>query len=129
MILGIGTDIVLINRVDDLLARFDDKFINKVFTQNEIDMAAKKTIKSSFYAKRFAAKEAFSKAIGLGIGRGIDFCDIEIINDEFGKPEIKILNDKISFLQNHFKRVDFTIDLSLSDEKNIALAFVVISSK
>ncbi|MFT7099297.1 MAG: holo-[acyl-carrier protein] synthase, partial [Rickettsiales bacterium] len=84
-------------------------------------------IKVNYYAKRFAAKEAFSKAIGLGIGRGINFTDIEIINDSKGKPKIKLNSNARSFLQDHLKQNNFKIDVSLSDTREIAQAFVVVS--
>ena len=82
--------------------------------------------KTAFFAKRFAAKEAFSKAIGLGIGRGIDFKDIEVINDDLGKPKINILNNKEIFLKKHFNCENFNIHLSISDDKNAATAIVII---
>jgi holo-[acyl-carrier protein] synthase len=79
-----------------------------------------------FFSKRFAAKEAFAKAIGLGIGRGIDFLDIEVENNELGKPQIKILNNKEEFLKKHFNCKNFVIHLSLTDENPLAGAYVII---
>lgn len=135
MIFGIGTDLISINRIEKLILKFEEKFENKIFTQNEILTANKITDnfrKSSYYAKRFAAKEAVAKALGLGIGRGIDFRDIEIENDKLGKPFIKILNDKVEFIKNHFRSETFVINLSLADENSdgnlFALAMVIISS-
>jgi holo-[acyl-carrier protein] synthase len=131
MILGIGIDTVSINRIEKLASEFGDKFFKKIFTDFEINIAQSKKISSSrnlFYAKRFAAKEAFSKAIGLGIGRGINFKDIEIDNDKLGKPFIKILNKKEDFIKSHFLVENFMIHLSLSDDNNQALAMVTISS-
>ncbi|MFT6077146.1 MAG: holo-[acyl-carrier protein] synthase [Myxococcota bacterium] len=130
MIIGIGVDIVEISRIKDSIERFGEKFVERVFTKGEILNAEKKAnqnIKISYYAKRFAAKEAFSKAIGLGIGRGINFTDIEIINDEKGKPKIKLASNAKSFLQNNLKQHNFKIDVSLSDTKDLAEAFVVVS--
>ncbi len=127
MIIGIGNDLVLIDRIEKLLNNFENKFLAKVFTQNEINMASQsKQNISQFYAKRFAAKEAFSKAIGLGIGRGINFNDIEISNDALGKPIINLLNDKKVFLLKHFACEELKFHLSLSDEKNLAIATVII---
>lgn len=133
MIFGIGIDLVSIDRIEKLMLQFKEKFAEKIFTSNEILRAnqIKTSNKNSsaivlFYAKRFAAKEAFAKALGLGIGRGIDFKDIEIENDELGKPQIKILNDKENFLAQHFGCKNFTIHLSLTDEKTMASAFVII---
>jgi holo-[acyl-carrier protein] synthase len=128
MILGIGVDLVLTERIEHLMFQFKEKFAKRIFTQKEILKAeeisdAKRIL---FFAKRFAAKEAFSKALGLGIGRGIDFCDIEIYNDEMGKPLIRLLNGKEGFLKNHFNCENLAIHLSLSDEKNHASAYVII---
>ena len=130
MIIGIGIDIVDISRIKNYLARFGEKFEKRVFTTGEILIASKKTnltIKNNYYAKRFAAKEAFSKAIGLGIGRGINFVDIEIINDANGKPKIKLTTTAKQFLQKHLNQNNFKIDLSMTDSKDIAQAIVIIS--
>lgn len=131
MILGIGIDTVSITRVNNLMSKYDIKFENKIFTTKEIDrfnQINSDNAKKSFYAKRFAAKEAFSKALGLGIGRGIDFKDIAIDNDELGKPFINIVNDKENFIKQHFKVDDYVIHLSLSDDADSALAMVTIST-
>jgi holo-[acyl-carrier protein] synthase len=129
MILGVGTDLISITRIEKLIAQFQNKFAEKIFTENEISHANKfqnSLSQALFFAKRFAAKEAFAKAIGLGIGRGLDFKDIEVEKDKLGKPQIKILNNKNSFLKKHFGCKNFTIHLSLTDEKAFASAFVVI---
>jgi len=128
MIFGIGVDLVSTDRIEKLLAQFKEKFADKIFTANEILRANQIdnfSMRALFYAKRFAAKEAFSKALGLGIGRGVDFKDIEIENDELGKPQIKILNNKEIFLQKHCQS-KIAIHLSLTDEKSMASAFVII---
>lgn len=133
MILGVGIDLVSVGRIEQLMLQFGEKFAQKVFTKNEIARA--QTIKISednflpralFFAKRFAAKEAFSKALGLGIGRGIDFLDIEVENDELGCPKIKILNGKEAFVKKHFCCENFTIHLSITDENPLASAIVII---
>ncbi|MBP7710252.1 MAG: holo-ACP synthase [Rickettsiales bacterium] len=129
MILGVGTDLISVTRIEKLISQFQQKFAEKVFTENEISHAKKfeNTLpRALFFAKRFAAKEAFAKAIGLGIGRGVDFKDIEVENDKLGKPQIKILNRKNAFLKKHFGCKDFAIHLSLTDERSFASAFVVI---
>ena len=133
MILGTGIDVVNISRIENLLEKFGEKFEKKVFTDNEISILGKFKnksdlhLKAKYYAKRFAAKEAFSKAVGLGIGRGIDFCDIEIVNDKNGKPEILLSKKAATFLQDYFKQKKFQINLSLCDEPPIAQAIVIIS--
>lgn len=133
MILGVGTDLTSVKRIERLMEQFQLKFAEKIFTKNEIARAAKIKVspenlepRSRFFAKRFAAKEAFAKALGLGIGRGIDFKDIEVENDALGKPSIKILNGKKTFLKKHFGCKNFVVHLSLTDEKSLASAFVVI---
>lgn len=129
--LGLGTDLTSASRIAELIEKFGKKFETRIFTASEIleaNKIANPKKRAMFYAKRFAAKEAFSKATGLGIGRGINFLDIEISNDQFGKPFINILNGKEKFLRDFFK-TDFVINLSLSDEKSFALATVVISKK
>jgi holo-[acyl-carrier protein] synthase len=124
--LGIGLDLVFVDRIDDLLKRFQDKFTKRIFTKNEILESNSSKNLANFYAKRFAAKEAFSKACGLGIGRGINFLDIEIANDKLGKPSIKVLNDKMIFLKKHFSVENVCIHVSLSDERSLASAMVLI---
>ena len=129
MILGIGIDLVLVERIEKLISQFKEKFEQKIFTKKEILRAGKLKVpakKNLFYAKRFAAKESFSKALGTGIGRGINFCDIEVENDSLGKPKIKILNNKNKFLLEHFKCKKIAIHLSLTDEKSLANAIVII---
>ena len=130
MILGVGLDIVEIKRIQDSVEKFQDKFEKRIFTDFEIETSKKFSHlqkKYSYFAKRFAAKEAFSKAIGLGIGRGIEFVDIEIKNDKSGKPIIKLSQKAEIFLKKHFQNSNFKIDLSLTDEKEIAQAIVIIS--
>lgn len=129
MILGVGIDLVSIKRIQELRSQFKQKFLQKVFTENEVVASQKKFSSEIFLAKRFAAKEAFSKALGLGLGRGINFCDIEIGNDDLGKPQIKILNGKEEFVKKHFRCEDFSIHLSLTDEDSLASAVVLIEKK
>ena len=130
MILGIGIDLVSVSRIEDLMHKFGEKFANKIFTIAEIAKAEKFeknfALQAIFYAKRFAAKEAFAKACGLGIGRGIDFHDIEISNDDLGKPIIKILNNKTEFLHKLFSVEKIQIHLSLTDEQPMAQAMVLL---
>jgi holo-[acyl-carrier protein] synthase len=123
MILGVGIDLVSVARIEELLSKFGTKFEERIFTNQEIQKA--KAIKvlgddnlarTLFYAKRFAAKEAFSKAIGFGIGKVISFQDIQINNDELGRPFIEIAGEKLNFLQDHFRASRIDINLSLSDE-------------
>lgn len=129
MIIGIGSDIVSINRIAKLEEKYQKKFLERIFTPFEISCSENKVNKYNFLAKRFAAKEAFSKAIGLGIGRGFNFTDIEVFNDSLGKPFLRILNNKQFFLSEKNINLEFAklnIHISLSDDCNFAQAFVVI---
>lgn len=129
MILGVGADLISITRIEKLMTQFQNRFAQKIFTENEIknsEAIHNPLIKTLFFAKRFAAKEAFAKAIGLGIGRGIEFKDIEILNDNLGKPIVNILNEKMAFLHERFSCQNLAIHISLTDERAFASAFVVI---
>jgi holo-[acyl-carrier protein] synthase len=123
MIIGIGTDIVQIPRIERILSKFGDVFLLRILHPKEYTKinTLKTEAKSRYLAKRFAAKEAISKAIGSGIAGAVRFKDIAIINDEMGKPIVYLepnLTTKIGECQ---------IDISLSDDYPIAIAFAVIS--
>ncbi len=124
-IFGIGTDIVSVNRIKNSLK--NKNFVNRIFNENEIIKCKKITNSSNCYAKRFAAKEAFSKALGTGISNGINFNEIVILNRKSGKPYINIIGQTKKVLDKKFKKKKTKISLSLSDEKNYAVAFVTIS--
>ena len=126
-IFGIGTDIININRMNKSLKKNGEIFKNRIFSRNEINYCEKKSSPSKFFAKRFAAKEAFSKALGTGIRKGINFKDIEISNDNFGKPFIKLKGSTGNFLKNKIKTRKYSIYLSLSDDVPWAQATVIIS--
>ena len=126
-IFGIGTDIINIKRMERLLKRNNSNFKNKIFSKKEIVYCEKKRNPFPFYAKRFAAKEALSKALGTGIRKGISFKNIEIFNDNFGKPSILLKGSTASFLQKKIKTKKYSIYLSLSDDKPWAQATVIIS--
>ena len=96
--LGVGIDLVQNLRIEKLLNKFGDHFVNKIFTPKEISASKKISSKQKliqYYAKRFAAKEAFSKAVGLGIGKEINFLDISVENEPSGRPKI-ILSTKLT---------------------------------
>ena len=126
-IFGIGTDIVNIKRMEKSIKKSRNNFINKVFSKNEILYCERKKNPFSFYAKRFAAKEALSKALGTGIRKGINFKNIEITNDNFGKPSIKLKGSTATFLRKKIKTKKYSIYLSLSDDSPWAQATVIIS--
>jgi holo-[acyl-carrier protein] synthase len=123
MIIGVGTDIVSTKRIGAILGTYKDKFINRILSKREVDvfLTISQVKKFSYLAKRFAAKEAFAKALGTGIGEKISFNEIEIINDNMGKPDLKIIPIKADLVK------DYHIKLSIADENDYAIAFVVIS--
>jgi holo-[acyl-carrier protein] synthase len=124
-IVGNGVDIIKNSRIKNLIK--NHKFLSRIFSENEIQDSKKVKNKTNFFAKRFAAKEAFVKALGTGFRKGINFSDISVVNDKVGKPLIKI-NDKIKSIilkKNKFK--SFKIFLSLSDQDKHSIAFVILS--
>ena len=125
-IFGIGTDIVNIKRMEKLLKWDSDAFKKRIFSKNEIIYCERKKNPSTFYAKRFAAKEALSKALGTGIRKGINFKNIEISNNNFGKPSIKLSGSTATYLKNQIKNKKYSIYLSLSDDVPWAQATVII---
>ena len=126
-IFGIGVDIVNIKRMENSLKKYGIKFKNKIFSKNEISYCEKKKNFSSFYAKKFAAKEAFSKALGTGIKKGVNFKNIEIFNNIHGKPSILLKGELSYYLKKKFKNKKYDIHLSLSDDNPLAQATVIIS--
>ena len=126
-IFGIGTDIVNIKRLEKSLKKNGTHFKNRIFSKNEIIYCEKKKNPIPFYAKRFAAKEALSKALGTGIRKGINLKDIEISNDNLGKPCIHLKGGVADFLIKKIKTKKYSIYLSLSDDLPWAQATVIIS--
>ena len=126
-IFGIGTDIVNIKRMEKTLKTNGKAFKKRIFSKDEIIYCEKKKNPSRFFAKRFAAKEALSKALGTGIRKGIDFRNIEISNDILGKPSINLKGSTASFLKKKIKAKKYFIYLSLSDDNPWAQATVIIS--
>ena len=126
-IIGNGVDIIKNSRINNSLKI--KGFLNRIFTEKEIQQGKKLKNKINFYAKRFAAKEAFVKAIGTGFRSEINFIDIEINNYKNGKPYILLSKKLKNFLKKKFKIQKYKIFLSLSDEKNYSIAYVVINKK
>ena len=115
MIHGIGTDIVYIPRISRILRKYGEKFLNRIYTEKEIEIGSRfssQEVQARYFAKRFAAKEAYVKALGTGFSESIKMKNIEILNDVRGKPYITTSN-----LQTY---------LSISDDTDYATAFVVI---
>ena len=126
-IVGIGVDIIQNSRIKKAIK--NKSFVNRIFTKSEISSSKIRNYKTNYFAKRFAAKEAFIKSIGIGIRKGINFKDIYVINDKSGKPNIKFSNKVNKLIIKKFKTRNFYIFLSLSDEKNYSIAFVIIQKK
>ena len=129
MIFGIGTDILDISRLEKTIKKFDKKFISRIYGQQEIDIMNTKFKNSNLYlGKRFAAKEAFWKAISPDRGDGIAFKEIETLNDQNGKPYLYFSGKTEMYIKNKEKKLNskFKFDISLSDEPPYVLAFVVI---
>ena len=124
-IFGIGTDIIEINRIKKLLNK-NKQFKKKIFSTKEIKSCESSPNVSASYSKRFAAKEAFSKALGTGIRNGISFNEISINNKKNGAPFIELLG-KTKVITKNITKKKSKIYLSLSDEKKYAIAMVVIS--
>lgn len=128
-ILGIGIDIVENNRLKKLFFIKKSNFKNRLFTKNEITYCEKKSNKINCYSKRFAAKEAFVKALGTGFRKNINFKDIEISNNCYGKPYLSINKKITNIIKNSFMVKKFTVFLSISDEIKYSIASVIISKK
>ena len=126
-IFGIGTDIVNIKRMEKSIKKNGNSFKNKIFSRNEICYCENKQNPFRFYAKRFAAKEALSKALGTGIRKDINFKNIEITNNNYGKPSIELKGSTATYLKKKIKSKKYFIHLSLSDDVPWAQATVIIS--
>ncbi len=124
-IFGIGTDIIQVDRIKKNLKK--KGFVNRIFSKKEITKCKKISNSSNCFAKRFAAKEAFSKALGTGISRGINFNEILILNKKSGKPYISLIGQTKKIFSSKVKNKKTKIALSVSDEKKYAVAFVTIS--
>jgi holo-[acyl-carrier protein] synthase len=123
-ILGIGVDIIENSRLSKSLK--NDLFIKRIFSNSEILTAKKLKNKNSYYSKRFAAKEAFVKSVGIGFRDKLNFKDISIVNNRLGKPSF-IINEKIKkIIKKHFKITAFNFFLSISDEKKYSIAYVIL---
>lgn len=133
MILGIGTDMVHIDRIEKLMERFTERFEKHCYTQAEIEGSKRfgeenKRGKAAYYARRFAAKEAYSKALGTGFRNGLIMKDIGVVNDLAGKPFIKPTGRAKIMLEELAKDDEVLVHLTLSDDYPLAQAIVMIST-
>jgi holo-[acyl-carrier protein] synthase len=123
-ILGLGVDIVKNKRIETLLK--NKIFITRTFGKKEIKSAKNISNKINFFAKRFAAKEAFAKALGTGFRNKLNFKDIEILNDKMGKPYYLKSNKINNIIVKRFKIKKYNLFLSISDEKDYSIAFTIL---
>ena len=127
IIIGNGVDIVENRRI--FTAIKNKKFVNRIFSIQEIKDSKSYKNKANYYAKRFAAKEAFLKALGTGLREGIEFKDISVKKSKIGKPSL-LLSDKLKkIIYRKFKTKKFETHVSLSDEKKHSIAFVILNTK
>lgn len=126
MIYGIGTDIVEVGRIESSIEKFGDDFAERILAESEMPSYLATSIKSRFLAKRFAAKEAFSKALGTGLREPATFQNIAVSHDDLGKPILVLANVLQDFLTA--KNISST-HITISDEKNLAAAFVVLETE
>ena len=129
MIIGIGNDLIDITRIQRTLERFGDRFIARIFTQTEQEKSNRRADPASSYAKRFAAKEACSKALGTGFRRGVFWRDMGVVNLKGGKPTMHLTGGAAARLEELTPDgMVAQIDISLTDEPPLAQATVIISA-
>ena len=126
-ILGIGVDIVENKRLKKSIK--NKSFLSRLFTLLEIKNSKLAKDKSIYFSKKFAAKESFSKALGTGFRKGLNFKDIEILNNNLGKPYFRLNNKTKKIMSKVLKVKNFDIFLSISDEKEYSVAFTIIQEK
>ena len=129
MILGLGSDLIDIRRIEKSIERFGDRFIERIFTDIERAKSDKRAQRAASYAKRFAAKEACAKALGTGLNKGVFWRDMGVINLPGGKPTLKLTNGALRRL-NEITPPGHTavIDLTITDDFPLAQAIVIISA-
>ena len=124
-IIGNGVDIIDNSRIKRSIKK--KGFLKRIYSNKELIEAKKIKNKVNFFAKRFAAKEAFVKSLGTGFRNGINFKDISINNDLYGKPKIQVSSNIKQYIKKKLKVKNYKIFLSLADEKNFSIAYVIIN--
>ena len=125
-ILGIGVDIIQNNRIKNSIK--NHKFLDRIYSINELKLSTSSKNKIGYFSKRFAAKEAFAKALGTGFRNDLNFKDIEIMNDKMGKPYFTKTKKITKLVKKKFNIKKFDCFLSISDEKEYSTAFTIIQS-
>ena len=129
MIIGIGNDLIDINRIERTITRYGNRFINRVFTLSEQGKSEKRAQRVESYAKRFAAKEACSKALGTGFRKGVFWRDMGVVNLPGGKPTMELKGGAAKRLEEITPQgMQAHINLSITDEPPLAAALVIISA-
>jgi holo-[acyl-carrier protein] synthase len=129
MILGIGSDLIDISRIERTIERFGDRFLDRVFTPQERQRSDRRANRAASYAKRYAAKEACSKALGTGFRRGVYWRDLGVVNLASGRPTLVLTGGALAQLQAITPSgMSARIDLTLTDEPPIAQALVIITA-
>ncbi len=129
MIIGIGNDLINISRIEKTIERFGDRFIQRIFTAQEQIKSEKRQMRVASYAKRFAAKEACSKALGTGFRKGVFWLDMGVINLPSGKPTMELTGGALKRLEEITPEGQVAqINLTLTDELPMAEALVIIST-
>ena len=126
-ILGIGVDIINNKRIQSIIK--DKRFIHKTFGKNEVKFSKKIKRKTNYFAKRFAAKEAFAKSLGTGFRNNLNFKDIEVLNDKKGKPYYFNSKKIKNLVKKRFKVKNYNLFLSITDERNYSVAFTILQKK
>ncbi len=126
-ILGIGVDVIKNKRIQYLINK--KSFIKRTFGKNEVELSKKTSNKINYFAKRFAAKEAFAKSLGTGIRNNLNFKDIEILNDKIGKPYYFRSRKINNIINKKFNIKKYNLFLSISDEKDYSVAFTILQTK
>jgi len=129
VILGLGHDVCDTRRIAATLARFGDRFTQRVFTAGERAKSDRRALRAASYARRFAAKEACSKALGTGFRSGVYWRDIDVVNLPSGKPTITLTGGALARLKRMTPQgMTATIDVSMTDDRELAHAIVLISA-
>ena len=129
MIIGLGSDLIDIRRVEKSIARFGDRFLNRIFTEVEKTKSDRRNQRAASYAKRFAAKEACSKALGTGLSFGVYWRDMGVVNLPSGKPTMKLTNGAARVLERLVPAgMKPHIHLTITDDGGMAQAFVIIEA-
>ena len=129
MIVSTGIDIIDIRRIKETIDKYNYRFKQKCFHPSEINKSESRLKSVESYAKRYAAKEACAKALGTGFRNGLNFKDVEILNDNLGKPYLKLNNKTKKIISKTLKVKNFDLFLSISDEKEYSIAFTIIQTK